>query len=92
MVKAGIVEKRNYDGTGKGRDTRRETGSVSLHSLRHNCTSALKSSGASDSVAMDIVGHEIASVSRNYSSRPFEFPPPRHTPPGRVAPAKKGIP
>ncbi len=67
MVKAGIVEKRNYEGTGKGRDTRRETGSVSFHSLRHNCTSALKSSGVSDSVAMDIVGHETASVSRNYT-------------------------
>jgi integrase len=67
MVKAGIVEKRNYDGTGKGRDTRRETGSVSFHSLRHNCTSALKSSGASDSIAMDIVGHETASVSRSYT-------------------------
>jgi integrase len=54
MVKAGIVEKRNYDGTGKGRDARRETGSVSFHSLRHNCTSALKSSGASDSVATGV--------------------------------------
>ena len=67
MVKAGIVEKRNYDGTGKGRDARRETGTVSFHSLRHNCTSALKSSGVSDSIAMDIVGHETASVSRNYT-------------------------
>jgi integrase len=67
MVKAGIVEKRNYEGTDKGRDTRRETGSVSFHSLRHNCTSALKSSGVSDSVTMDIVGHETASVSRNYT-------------------------
>ena len=67
MVKAGIVEKRIYNGTGKGRNTRRETGSVSFHSLRHNCTSALKSSGASDSVAMDIVGHETVSVSRNYT-------------------------
>ncbi|MGD0252109.1 MAG: tyrosine-type recombinase/integrase [Verrucomicrobiota bacterium] len=67
MVKAGIVEKRNYDGTGKGRDARRKTGTVSFHSLRYNCTSALKSSGVSDSVAMDIVGHETASVSRNYT-------------------------
>jgi integrase len=67
MVNAKIVEKRNYDGTGKGRDARRETGSVSFHSLRYNCTSALKSSGVSDSVTMDIVGHETTSVSRNYT-------------------------
>ena len=61
------MEKRNYDGSSKGRDTRRETGSVSFHSLRYNTTSALKSSGVSDSVTMDIVGHETASVSRSYT-------------------------
>ncbi len=67
MAKAGLVEKRSHKGTGKGRDAKRETGHVSFHSLRYNTTSALKSSGVSDSVAMDIVGHETASVSRNYT-------------------------
>ena len=43
------------------------TSRVSFHSLRDNTTSALKSSGVSDSVAMDIVGHETASISRNYT-------------------------
>lgn len=67
MVKAGIVEKRNYEATDRKDDARRETGSVSFHSLRHNCTSALKSEGVSDAVAMDIVGHETVSISRNYT-------------------------
>ena len=67
MVKAGLVEERGHQSTGKGRDGRRDTSRVSFHSLRYNTTSALKSSGVSDSVAMDIVGHETASVSRNYT-------------------------
>jgi integrase len=67
MYAAGLVEKRTHQKKKKGRDSRRESGTVSFHSLRYNTTSALKSSGVSDSVAMDIVGHETASVSRNYT-------------------------
>jgi len=67
MVNAGIVNKRGHESTGKGRDGRHEKSRVSFHSLRYNTTSALKSSGVSDSVAMDIVGHETASVSRSYT-------------------------
>ena len=67
MATAGLVEKRNHKSKGKGRDAKRDTGQISFHSLRHNCTSALKSSGVSDSVAMDIVGHETVSVSRSYT-------------------------
>ena len=67
MVKAKLVEERSNESTGKGRDGKRETSRISFHSLRYNTTSALKSSGVSDSVAMDIVGHETASVSRNYT-------------------------
>lgn len=67
MVKAGIVADRDHQGTGKGRDGKRDTAHVSFHSLRYNTTSALKSAGVSDSITMDIVGHETASVSRNYT-------------------------
>jgi integrase len=67
MVSAGIVEKRGHEKKGSGRDGRREKNDISFHSLRYNTTSALKSSGVSDSVAMDIVGHETASISRNYT-------------------------
>ena len=67
MVKAGLVQERGHQSTGKGRDARRESNPISFHSLRYNCTSALKSAGVSDRVAMDIVGHETASISRNYT-------------------------
>jgi len=56
MADAGIVEKRNHKSKGKGRDARRDTGQVSFHSLRYNTTSALKSSGVSDSVAKHACG------------------------------------
>jgi integrase len=68
MVKAGIVQKRSHQSTGKGRDGKRDTGQISFHSLRHNATSALKSAGVSDAVAMDIIGHETKAISRNYTS------------------------
>jgi integrase len=68
MSAAGIVAPRaDKQGTGKGRDAKRNTSRISFHSLRYNTTSALKSAGVSDSVAMDLVGHETASVSRNYT-------------------------
>jgi len=68
MVKAGLAEERDHQkSTGKGRDAKREKSQISFHSLRYNTTSALKSSGVSDSVAMDIVGHETSSISRNYT-------------------------
>lgn len=67
MVGAGLAKKRGHETTGKGRDSKRDMSKISFHSLRYNTTSALKSSGVSDSVAMDIVGHETASVSRNYT-------------------------
>lgn len=67
MVSAQLAPKRGHQSTGKGRDGKRDGSRISFHSLRYNTTSALKSSGVSDSVAMDIVGHETASVSRNYT-------------------------
>jgi integrase len=67
MVKAGLVAKRDHQGKGKGRDTKRDTSKISFHSLRYNTTSDLKSAGVGDSVAMDLVGHETKAVSRNYT-------------------------
>jgi len=67
MTDAKVVQARGHESTGKGRDGRRDTSKISFHSLRYNTTSALKSRGVSDSVAMDIVGHETASISRNYT-------------------------
>jgi len=67
MVQAGLAKDRDHQTRGKGRDAKRDTSKISFHSLRYNTTSALKSAGVGDSVAMDIVGHETAAVSRNYT-------------------------
>jgi integrase len=67
MVKARLAEKRDHKTKNKGRNAKRATGQISFHSLRYNTTSALKNAGINDSVAMDIVGHETAAVSRNYT-------------------------
>jgi len=67
MVKAGLAAPRPHVSKGAGRDAQRETSTVSFHSLRHSATSLLKSAGVSDSVAMDIIGHDTAAVSRTYT-------------------------
>ncbi len=68
MFKAGLAEERDHQSKGRGRDGRRGKAKISFHSLRYNTTSALKSAGVSDSVAMDLVGHETEAVSRNYTT------------------------
>lgn len=67
MVAAGLAQERDHQGKGKGRDAKRETSRISFHSFRYTATSALKSAGVSDSVAMDIIGHDTSAVSRNYT-------------------------
>jgi integrase len=67
MVRAGVVAARDNKSQGKGRSAARTTNALGFHSLRHYMTSQLKMSGASDSIAREIVGHESAAVSRIYS-------------------------
>jgi len=67
MTRAGVVERRTNKKKGAGRDAARQSGGLGFHCLRHYCTTALKSSGASDVVAREIIGHESAAVSRTYS-------------------------
>lgn len=45
----------------------RETSELSFHSLRHSSTSALKSSGVTDSIARAIIGHNSAALSQRYT-------------------------
>jgi integrase len=52
---------------GDGRAVRRQQNELVFHSLRHTATSLLKNAGVSDAVVMDIIGHESAAVSRNYT-------------------------
>lgn len=73
MAKAGLVKERDEKkkGKGKGRDAKRALNEISFHSLRHNLVSALKSSGASNAIAMDIAGHATEAISREYTEIEF---------------------
>ena len=50
-----------------GRDQAREASEISFHSLRHSAVTMLKAAGVSDFIAREIVGHESAAVSRQYT-------------------------
>jgi integrase len=67
LADAGLVEPRKHRSTGKGRSHARETSEISFHSLRHSAVTMLKASGLSDFIAREIVGHESAAVSRQYT-------------------------
>jgi integrase len=64
---AGLVEPRGHASTGKGRSSAREMSEISFHSLRHSAVTMLKASGLSDVFAREIVGHESAAISRQYT-------------------------
>jgi integrase len=67
MADAGLVEPREREKTKQGRDQARETSELSFHSLRHSAVTMLKAAGVSDFIAREIVGHESAAVSRQYT-------------------------
>ena len=69
LVEAGLVEPlpHGHRSTGKGRDQAREASEISFHSLRHSAVTMLKAAGVSDFIAREIVGHEGAAVSRQYT-------------------------
>jgi integrase len=67
MADTGLVEPRTHQSTGKGRSRMREQSEVSFHSLRHSAVTMLKAAGVSDFMAREIVGHESAAVSRQYT-------------------------
>ncbi len=67
LVAAKMAKERTKDATGIGRSQRRAISEISFHSLRHTATSFLKSAGVSEAVAMDIIGHDSAAMSRHYT-------------------------
>jgi integrase len=67
LADAGLVEPRTHQSTGKGRSQAREASEISFHSLRHSAVTLLKAAGVSDFMAREIVGHESAAVSREYT-------------------------
>lgn len=67
MTAAGLAKARNHAAQGQGRSTRRAVNEISFHSLRHTATSLLKSAGVGEAIAMDIIGHDSAAISRHYT-------------------------
>jgi len=67
MADAGLVEPSSHRSTGKGRSSAREASEISFHSLRHSAVTMLKAAGVSDFIAREIVGHQSAAVSRQYT-------------------------
>jgi integrase len=67
LVEAGLVEPRGHEATKQGRSQARETSEISFHSLRHSAVTMLKVAGLSDFFAREIVGHDSAAVSRQYT-------------------------
>ncbi len=66
MTTAGLVPARDGTAKKRGRSVKREMNELGFHSLRHTLTSMLKSAGVSDSICMDIVGHDSPAISRHY--------------------------
>jgi integrase len=67
MVAAGLVPARSHKKVKKGRATGRQMNEVSFHCLRYTATTMLKAAGVPESIVRDIIGHESAAVSRNYT-------------------------
>ena len=67
LADAGLVEPRRHEKTKQGRDQAREPSEISFHSLRHSAVTMLKAAGVSDFIAREIVGHESAAISRQYT-------------------------
>ncbi len=69
LVPLDLVEPRphGHKSTGKGCDQAREASEISFHSLRQSAVTMLKAAGVSDFMAHEIVGHESAAVSRQYT-------------------------
>jgi integrase len=69
LIDAGLAEVREYGRHSKKQNPvrTRELNDISFHSLRHSAVTMLKAAGVSDFIAREIVGHESAAVSRQYS-------------------------
>ena len=68
LVDAGLVEPRGHvRHRQRPRTSARRPSEISFHSLRHSAVTMLKASGVSDFVAREIVGHESAAISRQYT-------------------------
>jgi integrase len=69
MVEAGLVapKKHRKSDDCEGRDGRKRMSEICFHSLRHTATSLMKNAGVSAVIVQDLIGHESAAISANYT-------------------------
>ena len=70
LVSAGLVKARSHkrdESTKSKRDGKRNSSEIGFHALRHTAVSLLKMAGVGEAVAMDLVGHDSADISRHYT-------------------------
>jgi integrase len=68
LAAAGLREKKNHKGTGKGRGSRRDVEPLSFHSLRRTATTILHEAGVPAAVARALIGHDSEAVHELYVS------------------------
>lgn len=70
LVSAGLAKERSHkrEANEKSRrDGKRSASELSFHALRHSAVTMLKMAGVGEAVAMDLVGHDSAEISRHYT-------------------------
>jgi integrase len=69
LIPAGLMLPRpkHHASADTGRKAKRQVNELSFHSLRHSLVTLLKATGASNSMAQQIVGHDSAAVSERYT-------------------------
>ena len=67
LAAVGLAEKKTHAKAKGGRSCRRQTNPLSFHCLRHTATTLLKTAGVSEALAMELIGHDTAAISRVYT-------------------------
>lgn len=70
LVSAGLAKARSHkrdEDVKSKRAGKRNSSELSFHALRHTAVSLMKIAGVGEAVAMDLVGHESAEISRQYT-------------------------
>ena len=68
LAQAGLRQKKNHKGEGKGRGVLREVESLSFHSLRRTATTLLHHAGVPAAVAQAMIGHDSEAMHQHYVS------------------------
>ena len=69
LAVVGLVNEKDakHAGIGKGRSSRRVVNDLTFHCLRHTAVSMMKNAGISPAIVQDIIGHESAEISNQYT-------------------------